>query len=77
MRALTEAGVRIPADMAVLGYDDMDIAQYVYPALTTIRQPFEEMGRTAVECLLGTMDKSRRDTENIVVKPELVVRKSA
>lgn len=75
MTALREAGHKIPEDISVMGFDDIEFASIAYPPLTTIRQPLHEMGATAAELLLRKFanDESVR---NICVRPELVVRSS-
>lgn len=71
-------GLRVPQDLAVTGYDDLAVAAMYNPPLTTISQPFEEMGRVAVRRLLGLIDKSARtDQMEISLPTYLVVRDSA
>lgn len=57
-------GARVPEDMAVLGFDDMPIAAFTKPGLTTIRQPHREMGEIACELLLSLIDPTRYPFEN-------------
>ena len=75
MTALREAGHKVPEDISVMGFDDIEFASIAYPALTTVRQPLQEMGATAAEVLIRKLanDESVR---NICVRPELVVRSS-
>jgi DNA-binding LacI/PurR family transcriptional regulator len=75
MTALREAGCKVPEDVSVIGFDDIEFASLAFPALTTIRQPMHEMGATAAELLLRKLanDESVR---NIRVRPELIVRSS-
>jgi len=75
MTALREAGHKVPEDVSVMGFDDIEFASIVPPPLTTIRQPLHEMGATAAELLIRKFanDESVR---NICVRPELVVRSS-
>lgn len=56
LRVVEEFGVRVPADVAVVGFDDIPLAEHMKPPLTTIRQPLFEMGETAAELLLSTID---------------------
>ncbi|GAA4913499.1 LacI family DNA-binding transcriptional regulator [Nesterenkonia rhizosphaerae] len=74
IRALEERGLRVPADISVVGFDDVDAAGYFSPPLTTVRQPFEDAGRAALELLL---DESHGLTQvpNFIA-PELVERGS-
>jgi len=77
IRAFQETGYRVPQDISVVGFDDIDSAAYHNPALTTIRQPLHEMGRLAAETLLRRITKSEADfPELLMVEPELIVRQS-
>lgn len=76
LRELTEREVRVPRDVSVVGYDDVDFAEMLSPALTSIRQPKYELGRAAAELLIAeTVDPRHRHGE-IRFEPELVERKS-
>ncbi len=74
--AVQEAGLRVPEDLAVVGYDDRDFSGFVRPAITTVRMPCEEMGRISAECLLRLIRKEVDAIDPILVKGELVVRQS-
>jgi LacI family transcriptional regulator len=75
--ALTEAGVRVPQDMALAGFDDIPVARYVHPPLTTVRVDVAAMGRLALERLAAAIDDPRADTRMVETLPvELVVRAS-
>lgn len=76
MRALIERGKRIPEDISVVGMDDIALARFGPCPLTTVRQPFEEMGRRAVDRLVHLLDGEPARHETIPVEPELVVRES-
>lgn len=76
MRALIEHGKRIPEDVSVVGMDDIALAKFAPPPLTTVRQPFEEMGRRAVERLVRLLDEHDGHHEMIPIMPELIVRES-
>jgi DNA-binding LacI/PurR family transcriptional regulator len=78
IRALQEAGHRVPEDISVVGFDDIYSAAFHNPALTTIRQPLREMGRLAAEHLLNRIANSPESPfpEVVTVQPELVIRKS-
>jgi LacI family transcriptional regulator len=56
LRVVEEFGIRVPADIAVVGFDDIPLAEHMKPPLTTIRQPLFEMGETAAELLLSIID---------------------
>lgn len=76
IRALTELGRRIPEDVSVVGIDDIDLAAYSTPPLTTVRQSFEDTGRRAVHRLVVQItDPSAENTPDIVA-PTLIVRAS-
>lgn len=75
VRALHEAGLRVPEDVSVLGFDDIQSAQYHVPSLTTIRQPLQKMGRTAARMLLRKL-AAEATPELVQVEPELIVRES-
>jgi DNA-binding LacI/PurR family transcriptional regulator len=75
MTALRESGHKVPEDVSVIGFDDIEFASIAYPPLTTIRQPLREMGATAAELLIRKIGKNEV-VENIRVRPELVVRSS-
>ena len=78
MRALGEAGVRIPEDVSVIGFDDIMSAAFQRPSLTTIRQPLRAMGAIAARTLLEKIaHPEQRFPEEIVMGPELVVRESS
>ncbi len=76
IRALHDGGLRVPEDVSVIGFDDLTVASYFVPSLTTIRQPLKEMGATAATLLLK---KIRGESTDSVVKiePELMVRESS
>lgn len=78
IRALEEAGLRVPADVSVLGFDDVYAAEFHNPALTTIRQPLFEMGSLAAQTLLDKL-RNEKQTEYqkvLSVEPALIVRNS-
>ena len=75
MTALREAGRKVPEDVSVIGFDDIEFASLAFPALTTIRQPMHEMGATAAELLLRKLAKDE-SVQNVRVRPELILRSS-
>jgi DNA-binding LacI/PurR family transcriptional regulator len=75
-RALAEAGVRVPDDMSVIGFDDIEAASYITPSLTTIRQPFEEMGQRALALLFELLNSGRATNRQVILPPELILRQS-
>ena len=78
IRALREAGKRVPEDVSVVGFDDIPSAAYQNPGLTTVRQPLRQMGVIAAETLLARVNSPRPADypKEIVVRPELIVRSS-
>jgi DNA-binding LacI/PurR family transcriptional regulator len=73
--ALREAGLQVPKDVSVVGFDDIQSAAFQNPRLTTVRQPLRQMGKTAAETLLRRIRKpGGRNTKQITVEPELVLR---
>jgi LacI family transcriptional regulator len=77
IRALREAGLRVPQDVSVVGFDDVQSAAYQNPALTTVRQPLRTMGVLAASQVLEQIASSPSlPVQQIVVSPELVVRES-
>jgi LacI family transcriptional regulator len=75
MTALREAGHKVPEDVSIMGFDDIEFASIAYPPLTTIRQPLQEMGATAAELLIRKIG-SDESAQDICVSPELIVRGS-
>jgi LacI family transcriptional regulator len=76
MEAARVHGLRLPEDLSVIGFDDIPRAANVYPPLTTVRQPLEQMGRVAAETLMKLIDDSQFVVERIVLPTELIVRQS-
>lgn len=77
LTALREAGRAVPEDVAVVGFDDSELARFTRPPLTTVHQSPEEMGREMVELLLGTLDAPGADPGFRVLPTHLVVRESS
>jgi LacI family transcriptional regulator len=76
LRAAAEAGCSVPGDLAVIGYDDLEIARFTNPPLTTIAQPKKEIGAQAVNLLVDRMSRKSRPPSRLVLAPELIVRGS-
>src|SRR5580698_3091888 len=77
IRALREAKLRVPDDVSVVGFDDIQSAAYQNPALTTVRQPLREMGRIAAETLLRRIHRAgANQSAEIVVEPKLILRET-
>src|SRR5918992_1187619 len=76
IRAVRRTGREVPTDISVVGFDDSALMTSIDPPLTTVRQPIEAMGRTAIELLLGQMAGSSVPRDELLFEPELVVRAS-
>lgn len=75
IRAARERGLRVPGDVAIVGFDDISLASYTAPTLTTVRQPTYRMGQLAVEAILDPQS-SASASARVVIPTELVIRES-
>jgi DNA-binding LacI/PurR family transcriptional regulator len=76
MRAVDEAGLQVPADISIVGVDDIQVAAFQNPPLTTIHQPFTQLATSGVQLLLNILKGQDLTATQIVVEPTLVVRQS-
>jgi DNA-binding LacI/PurR family transcriptional regulator len=76
LRALHEHGRRVPDDLSVIGFDDIPEAAHFIPPLTTVRQPFSDVGRRSLRAVLAQIESGASSDERIVIAPELITRKS-
>lgn len=76
MRALTEAGLSIPGDVSVVGYDNIPLSAYLQPPLTTYDQDGDEIGRSAGRLILDAIEKPRGASERVTVTGRLIPRES-
>jgi DNA-binding LacI/PurR family transcriptional regulator len=77
MHAALGEKVKIPDDLAIIGYDDLEVDSFIHPALTTIRQPGSQMGSKAIEIALRSLDENRENNvHKVVFEPELIERES-
>lgn len=76
IQGLRAAGIKVPEEMAITGFDDIEFARYADPALTTIAQPAEELGKAAFGALLSLIDGQPLPHAEVVLPHEFVVRKS-
>jgi DNA-binding LacI/PurR family transcriptional regulator len=79
LRAVRQAGLSVPQDLSVVGFDDIPFASFVSPSLTTIAQPQFEMGQRAMQMSLALMKKAPPDVpvSDVLIKGKLVVRESS
>jgi LacI family transcriptional regulator len=74
IRAFLEAGLRVPDDLSVVGFDDIQNSAYMSPPLTTVGQPMQQMGEMAARTLIDRIEGRTKYIAEIVIEPELVVR---
>lgn len=74
--ALSEAGYRVPEDVSIIGLDDIEVSAYQVPPLTTICQPFAEIGKRGIKMLLDLMNHHPIEQNQILIQPELIIRQS-
>ncbi len=74
MDAIRTRGLRIPEDISVIGFDDIPQAAMVHPALTTVRQPLEQMGRIATQMLIDKLKNPEKEIGRIELPTQLIVR---
>jgi DNA-binding LacI/PurR family transcriptional regulator len=77
MHGLQECNLQAGKDIAIIGFDDAPMTQFLQPALTTIRQPIRLAGRKCIEMLVSLMDGSLPEERHVLLKPKLIVRASA
>jgi len=76
LRAIHERGLRIPDDIALVAFDEMDWASLIEPNLTVVAQPTYELGRTAADLLLKRIEDGTRPPQEVVLKPTILIRQS-
>jgi LacI family transcriptional regulator len=76
MDAAREHGYRIPDDISIIGFDDIPQASFVFPKLTTVRQPLEQMGQVAVKMLLEQIEDQSNTPQRVALATQLVIRDS-
>ena len=79
IRAIREAGLQVPSDVSVVGFDDIEGAAFHNPSLTTVRQPLRQMGEVAAKTLLARIENEDSEDypDEIAIQPEFVVRESS
>jgi LacI family transcriptional regulator len=76
IRSFRDHGIRVPEDVSVVGFDDIQAAAYHTPSLTTVRQPLHSMGNTAARILLERIRGGKQSPDEVPVVPDLIVRES-
>ena len=76
IKALQDKSLRVPEDVAIVGYNDIDVSNFVTPSLTSVHVPVEKMGEESTKLLLALMRKKKVSREPIVMPIELIARKS-
>ena len=74
--AIRDARLKVPDDIAVIGFDDLHIASLSTPRLSTVRQPLYQLGKAAVSLLAERISDSTAKPRKIIIEPELVIRES-
>jgi len=77
LKAAKELGLAVPGDLALAGGDDIELAEYLEVPLTSFRQPSAEIGAQVVAILLARIGGDRDGFKQVVLKPELIVRRSS
>jgi LacI family transcriptional regulator len=75
--AAADAGLRVPQDLSVIGFDDIALAAYSNPPLTTIAQPKHQTGELAARMVMQRIAKPERPLQREILRPSLVIRRSA
>jgi LacI family transcriptional regulator len=78
IKALREAGFNYPEDVSIVGFDDSTLAKYLYPSLTTIKQPFYEMGLNAAKLLIEKLEgiNESKVKRRVILPTKLIIRDS-
>lgn len=76
MRTLQKHGIRVPEDIRMVGFDDIILASYVEPGLTTVQIPFDDLARVATEELVKQIEWPLRKTTRVLLDAELIIRRS-
>lgn len=76
MEAIRAHGLQIPQDISIVGFDDIPQASIVYPRLTTVRQPLDEMGRIAAQMLIEQIENPDRPIQHVTLPTTLIIRES-
>jgi|DewCreStandDraft_4_1066084.scaffolds.fasta_scaffold02884_1 LacI family transcriptional regulator len=69
-----ELGIKIPDDLAIIGYDDIIVSKLLNPPLSSVRQPIEEIGKLAFDIAVDAMEEKLKEEKHILIEPELILR---
>jgi DNA-binding LacI/PurR family transcriptional regulator len=72
-----KSGIKIPDDIALVGFDDISVASIMSPALTTVQQPLDDMGRAAFDLAVQSLENKKMKLQNIILQTKLIIRESA
>ena len=76
IKGLYEVGVKVPDDISIIGFDDLEVSRYLIPGLTTIRQDISEKGEKAIQLLLNNIQDSEITKREIIIPVRIVARDS-
>ena len=76
LRGIAARGLRVPEDVAIVGFDDIASAMYTEPPLTTVKQPIREIGKLATELIMARVNGERKEPQSRRLKTSLIVRES-
>jgi LacI family transcriptional regulator len=77
VRAITEAGMRVPEDISLVGFDNIELVSYTNPPLTTVAQPIQETGQMAVNFLVERIREPSLNFRRVILPTSLIVRNSS
>ena len=77
INALRENNIKVPEDVSVIGFNDIDVASYIYPRQTTIKQPSYDMGSVAMRMLIKILNNKNLDDDQYVLDYQLIKRESS
>jgi LacI family transcriptional regulator len=77
LHAAAQLGLRVPDDVAIVGFDDIELASYTIPPLTTVCQPKQEIGHTAIQLILDRMASPAHSPRHEILRPQLMIRASS
>jgi LacI family transcriptional regulator len=76
IKRLSQLGYSIPGDISVIGFDDINVSQYINPGLTTVKQDIQKKGDTAVKIIVGGIANAQAGKQEIILPLEIVERES-